>query len=130
FDQGDHQLARHQVLDVGHLDAQGQPARVVGDHLPRVDGQLHVHGRAGVGEVAVLGDDQPGEGFVVPEGQFVAEGPLDLVDVHVAVDPPPVLALGGDDGIELVVVLVGELTHQLLGQVLQGDDAGEAAVRV
>ena len=116
------------ALHLEHLDEDSARLRLVlVDEVGRVGVELDLDRGAGVGQLAELGDHQPGDGLVVTARQVVVDGTLDLVDVHVAAHhPDPVVV---HDGLvrSVRVVLVGDLPDELLGQVLHGEDAGEAA---
>ena len=55
---------------------------------------------------------------------------LDLVDVHVAVHEPHVVAIGHHELADILIVLVRDLADDLLREVFEREDAREAAVLV
>ena len=74
-------------------------------------------------------EDQPSDGVPVPRGQVGVEELVHLVDGHAGVHP--VLAIRKRLYWRVLdVVLVDDLAHELLDQVLEGHEAGRAAVLV
>ncbi len=108
------------------LDA-SDPSAVELDHREHVT--VEAGGLADRRDMAELLDDVAGDGLVRAVGKDQAGLVLEVVEVEQAVD----LELAGQraGGLGLVdVVLVADVADQLLDQVLEGDDAGRAAVLV
>ena len=79
--------------------------------------------------VAEQVEDEAADGVPVALGQLGVEQLVDLVDRHARVHPHVAAGERLDRGL-LHVVLVDDLAHQLLDQVLERDQAGGAAVLV
>src|SRR4051794_20438308 len=73
--------------------------------------------------------DEPADGVVVALGELGVEQLVELVDGHAGIDPHVAAGKGLDRRL-LHVVLVDDLAHQLLDEILEGDQAGGAAVLV
>ena len=92
-------------------------------------GQVHSYRGTHWYEVAVPADHEPGDRLGVFPGQVMPQEAFDLVKVHIAGKAPPrVPQVGGL--CNLGVVFVRELADDLLGEVLNGQDAIKAAVLV
>ncbi|BDZ65426.1 hypothetical protein GCM10025877_23640 [Agromyces mangrovi Wang et al. 2018] len=117
-------------FDLDDLDADARSDRFVLGQVGTAHGQLELEALTRIRQPAPLGDDEPGDRLVVAARQIVADEARDLVEVHVAVHDPRAVGveLGARPG--LIVVLVADLADQLLGEVLDGDDADEPAVLV
>ena len=83
---------------------------------------------ANVGQSAEIVHEQTGHGFVISFREPLIDQALRFVDMELSGQYPAIGPLG-DLQIGRVV-LVGDLTDQLLGDVFNGDDSGEAAVLI
>ena len=93
-------------------------------------GHRHLDAVAGVRDLAEPLHDEAADGVVVlVVGQLDAGGVLDLVGAQQAREAPGAVAALAGPGAE-AVVLVGDVADDLLHHVLEGHDAGVAAVLV
>ena len=105
-------------LDAPAVDPVDDQTQPVGDHR-----------LAGHRDVAEEVEDQAADGVPRPGGQVGVEQVVDLVDRQPGADPQAAAGQLLDRGL-LDVELVHDLAHQLLDEVLQGDQAGRPAVFV
>ena len=116
---GEASPARVRLVGVGGVAFRHDLAAGLDLHLVTDDGRA----------AEVLEDESADGGVLVAARQPQLGGGVELVEAQVARDHPRVGARLDDAGLR-AVVLVEDLADDLLGDVLEGDDAGEAPVLV
>ena len=117
---------QRRALEPHDPDAADAPAlQLLGDEEMAVHLDRLTFGR----DVAADGEHEAADGVPVPGGQLGTEDLVHLVHGHLARDPELAAAERHDQGL-VDVELVDDLADELLDQVLEGHDAGGAAVLV